>query len=79
MIAQVNKWGNSLAVRIPAVFAKELNLEDGANIELSRVEEGIILRPRKNAFSLKELLTLVRPENLHGETDWGPRVGRETW
>jgi antitoxin MazE len=54
-------------------------LEDGANIELSRVEEGIILRPRKNAFSLKELLTLVRPENLHGETDWGPRVGRETW
>jgi antitoxin MazE len=79
MNAQVTKWGNSLAVRIPAVYARELALDDGAEIELSRVDGGLFLRPRKSGYTLKELLAQVKPENLHGETDWGARVGREIW
>jgi antitoxin MazE len=76
---QVSKWGNSLAIRIPGVFAKELHLHDGAELEVTRVEDGLLLRPRKRAYSLKELLDQITPENLHGETDWGPPVGGEAW
>jgi antitoxin MazE len=79
MTTQVNRWGNSLAVRIPTAFAKELQLAEGAEIVLTRVEGGLELRPKNNGYSLKELLAQITPENLHGETDWGPRVGREVW
>ncbi len=79
MKTQVGKWGNSLAVRIPGTFAKELDLEEGAELEVIRVDGGLLLRPRKPEYTLEELLEQVKPENLHGETDWGPAVGRETW
>jgi antitoxin MazE len=79
MKTQVGKWGNSLAVRIPGVYAKELDLEDGVELEVTCVDGGLLLRPRKNAYTLEELLAQITPENIHGETDWGPPVGGETW
>src|SRR5947209_63359 len=79
MNAQVRKWGNSLAVRIPGPFAKELELEEGSEVEMTRVEDGLLLRPRKREYTLAELLGQIRPEQIHGETDWGPSVGRESW
>ena len=79
MNIQVGKWGNSLAVRIPGTYAKELNLEEGADLEVTRVDGGLLLRPRKREYTLEELLKRIKPENIHGETDWGPPVGREVW
>ena len=79
MHTQIGKWGNSLAVRIPGAVAKELELEEGMDIELTRVNGGLMLRPRKREYTLEELLEQITPENLHGETDWGPPVGREAW
>jgi antitoxin MazE len=79
MNTQVGKWGNSLAVRIPATYAKELHLQDGMEVEVTRLDDGLLLRPRKRAYTLDELLAQVKPENIHGETDWGPAVGREAW
>jgi antitoxin MazE len=77
MQTQVGKWGNSLAVRIPGAFAKELELEEGAELEMIRVPDGLLLRPRKPEYTLDELLAQITPENLHGETDWGEAVGPE--
>jgi antitoxin MazE len=79
MNTQVGKWGNSLAVRIPAAYAKELKLEDGAELEVTRVEGGLLLCLPKREYTLEELLAQITPENIHGETDWGPAVGREAW
>lgn len=79
MTTQVGRWGNSLAVRIPRAYANELELSDGSQLELVRVSEGILIRPRKREYKLSELLARVKPENLHGETDWGPPVGNEAW
>jgi antitoxin MazE len=79
MKTQVGKWGNSLAVRIPGAFAKELDLKEGTELEVTRVEGGLLLRPGKRQYTLEELLEQITPENLHGETDWGPAVGREAW
>ena len=79
MNTQVGKWGNSLAVRIPGLYAKELELEEGMELEVTRVNGGLLLRPRQHEYKLKELLDQIKPENIHGETDWGPAVGGEAW
>ena len=79
MNTQVGKWGNSLAIRIPGIFAKELALEEGEVLEVTRVDGGLLLRPQKREYTLEELLAQIKPENLHGETDWGKPVGGEAW
>ena len=79
MNTQVGKWGNSLAVRIPGTYAKELQLKDGMELEVTRLDDGLLLRPLKHEYTLEELLDQIKPENLHGETDWGSAVGREAW
>jgi len=79
MKTQVGKWGNSLAVRIPGTYAHELELQEGVEIEVTRVNGGLLLRPSKRTYTLEELLEQIHPENIHGETDWGSPVGREVW
>jgi antitoxin MazE len=79
MNTQVGRWGNSLAVRIPGSYAKDLELEEGTALEMSRVKDGLLLRPAKSEYTLADLLKRVKPENLHGETDWGESAGHEAW
>src|SRR2546423_996131 len=79
MTTQVGKWGNSLAVRIPGTYAKELDLQEGAEMEVTRVKDGLLLKRRTREYTLNELLKQITPENLHGETDWGAPVGNEAW
>jgi antitoxin MazE len=80
MRTRIGKWGNSLAVRIPGAHAKELDLKEGIDVDLSLVEGGILLRaPRRRHYSLDELVAGITPENRHGETDWGEAIGREVW
>jgi antitoxin MazE len=79
MHAQVGKWGNSLAVRIPGVYAKDLGLEDGTDVEVCLLNGGLFLRPSRKVYRLDELIAGITPENRHEETDWGPPVGRESW
>ena len=76
----IQKWGNSLAIRIPQALAGQLEVNEGASVEL-RVREGeLIVRPvRSKKLSLGELLRNCKPSQLHGETDFGPDVGREVF
>jgi antitoxin MazE len=76
----VQKWGNSLALRIPKTFATEVGLHEGAQVELSLVKGKVVVQPiAPEHLSLGELLRGVTDENLHGEWDTGPAVGREAW
>ena len=79
MKTQIGKWGNSLAVRIPGAYAKDLRLEEGMQLELTVVDGGLLLQPKREALTLEQLVAGITPENVHGETDWGPSVGREVW
>jgi antitoxin MazE len=79
MQMQIGKWGNSLAVRIPGNYAKDLDLREGMDLEVVVVGDELVLRPAKKHCSLEELVERITPENVHGETDWGPAVGREAW
>ncbi len=80
MKAQVCKWGNSLAVRIPKAFATDLGVAQDSSVELS-VEDGcLVIRPSvAPRYELEALLASVTPGNLHTEIDLGPAMGKETW
>ena len=80
MRAQVQKWGNSLALRIPRSFAAESAIEQGSEVELSLEDGKLVVTPvEKPAYSLDSLLAGVTQENLHGEVDTGASVGNEAW
>ena len=51
MNTQVGKWGNSLAVRIPGPYAKDLDLKEGMDLEVSLVEGGLLLRPKRTGYN----------------------------
>ena len=78
MRTRIQKWGNSLAVRIPRSVAEEAGLMQGTDVEL-KVERGkLVVHPKPpKTYRLADLLRGVRKSHLHGEIDFGPPVGRE--
>ena len=80
MRARVQKWGNSLALRIPKTFAVETGLEQGSFVDVSIVDGTLLVAPvAQRTWTLEELLAGITDENIHGEVDTGPVVGGETW
>lgn len=79
MKAKIQKWGNSLAVRIPKSFAVQTDIKQDSIIDLSVIDGKIVVEPekRKRKFTLEELLQNVGEENLHGEINFGKPVGKE--
>jgi antitoxin MazE len=80
MQTKIQKWGNSLGLRIPRSFAAEAQVEEGSTVDLS-VENGrLLVRPlRARKYALSELLKKVNPRNVHGEVPTGKPLGREGW
>jgi len=80
MQTKVQKWGNSLGLRIPKSFAEQAGVEAGSEVDLA-VEDGeLIVRPRRQPrYELKDLLRSVTAKNVHKEVETGDPVGREAW
>ncbi len=79
MQTTIQKWGNSLAVRIPGTYIKEVGLSDGLPISLI-VENGtLIIKPVEKKYFLKELLDKINVYNLHSEVQTGEPKGNELW
>jgi len=80
MRSRVQKWGNSLAVRIPKAFATDLGLVLESEVDLTIEDGRFVLRPLVvPRFELKALLEQVREENTHDEVDFGNAAGSEVW
>ncbi len=78
METRVRKWGNSLAVRIPKSFAEEIDIHEGTEIDLTLVQDGLTITPKKKeAFDLVSLLEKMNDNNIHGEIDFGKSEGSE--
>jgi antitoxin MazE len=74
----VQKWGNSLGIRIPSLFVKEYNLRSGIKVEIFDDGGKISIKP-KGAFTLVDLMKDVTPENMHKSIDTGLPLGNEEW
>lgn len=74
----VQKWGNSLAVRIPKEIADHKAFTQGKAVEITETEDGvkIVLKKRKVEYTLEELLSQCKPESRHEEINLGI-VGEE--
>ena len=80
MITKIQKWGNSLALRIPKAFADSVGLGNGTEVELIIEDEKLVItRSAASHPDLEDLLSRVTPENMQEEIDFGEPVGREAW
>jgi antitoxin MazE len=80
MITHIQKWGNSLAFRIPKKMAEELNLSQDSQVELKNDNGKLTIVPVKQAeYRLDDLLSQITPENLHAEIQDGQPSGNEVW
>ena len=73
----VQKWGNSLGIRIPALYSKDLELKNGSTVEISEEDGKLIIIPKR--ISLNELLAKVTNDNTHESFETGISVGNEEW
>lgn len=78
MESTIQKWGNSLGIRIPKLFAKQLELNDGSQVVMVQEGNKIIIYPYIRE-SLGEKLKKIKTKNIHSEISTGDRIGNEFW
>ncbi len=77
ILTKVQKWGNSLAIRIPSAFAEQLMLKQGSEVNLLLDGNRLVIKPTRSEPSLSTLLAQVTDENIHSEVATGEPTGRE--
>lgn len=78
MRAQILKWGNSLAVRIPKPVAEEADLKVGDAIEIEVDDEGAVGLSRIGKVpTLTQLVSQITLDNRYPELSTGTEVGKE--
>lgn len=75
----VKKWGNSASVRIPAAVMKAASLRLDQAVDVREESGRIVIEPVRPQGDLASLLDGITPENLHGEADFGPAMGKEAF
>ena len=82
MTTKVQKWGNSLAVRIPDDVVQEAGFVTGKEVTVKNVRNTVVITPviaRKKKQTLEELVARIKPHQLHEAIDWGKPMGKEIW
>jgi len=78
MAAKIQKWGNSLGIRIPKQIIEKAKLGEGSMVEIEYRNGEIVISPVRNSYSLDALLKDITKENLQSEDVTSPR-GKEVW
>lgn len=80
MEARLQKWGNSVGIRIPSNIMKSLNLKINDVLELKTEENKIIItKTIRKTISLEEKFKVYNGENLAKDFEWDEPQGREIW
>ena len=78
MKTTAQKWGNSLAIRVPKRVAEEVGLREKDAVEIEVHDGALVVRPHlRRIYRLKDLLKRMTFRNAHGEVDFGEPMGRE--
>lgn len=68
MKTRIQKWGNSLALRIPNPFAEEVRLAENSTVDMTvRNGELVVVAVQEPEETLDSLIAQITPENRHGE------------
>ena len=80
MKTAVQRWGNSLALRIPRAYAAETRISAGSEVELTLKSGALVVRAIvRKRYALPDLLKRITPSNRHESVATGGAVGREVW
>jgi antitoxin MazE len=73
------KWGNSLALRIPAAYAREIGASENGEAELTIEDGKLVVAPLSKApeYDLDALVAQITDHNRHEEIGTGPALGGE--
>ena len=76
----LQKWGNSLALRIPRTVAAEIAVGAGHAVDVQVNKGRIVVSPvTKKRYDLADLVSGITARNRHAEVDSGQQRGRESW
>ncbi len=80
MEAKVQRWGNSLGIRIPSAILKSLNIKPNDMLNIKQEEDKIIVSViKKNKISLSDRFKEYNDKNLAKDFTWDENIGREIW
>lgn len=81
MQATIQKWGNSQGIRIPKAFLEALGMMENDLVELSRVDDNIVIKKvkKETELTLDDIFEGYEGEDAVEEYDWGSPVGKEVW
>ncbi len=81
MQTKIQKWGNSLALRIPKALADETGIDRDSPVEIRVVDGEIRIIPLQvsHEYDLESLLDGITPDNRHDEMNSGDALGNERW
>ena len=77
MIISVQRWGTSLAVRIPKSFAAKAHLSENTDVNISLEGGRIVITSVRRRWKLEELIGAISSANRHAEVRWGNQTGNE--
>ena len=63
MRAQVSKWGNSLAIRLPKAVVESLAVHEGEAVDLVIEGDTLVIRAPRSRYTLEALVAQMRPED----------------
>ena len=78
MSGKIQKWGNSLGVRIPKAVIEKLNLTENSEVEVGHKNGAIIIFPVKQKYDLENMLKKITKNNRHKESEDAVE-GNEVW
>jgi antitoxin MazE len=80
MKAVLQKWGNSLALRIPRTVAAEIAVGEGHSVDLQVNKGRLVVAPlAKKRYELADLVSQISAKNRHEEMGSGKPRGAESW
>lgn len=79
MQVALQKWGNSLALRIPAGFVRQIKVRQGDPLRLSLSNNKLTIQAAKPLYRAKDLIRNIKTNQIHQETVWGNSRGNEVW
>ena len=77
MQTRIQKWGNSLGLRIPKTIAQQAGLNEGTPVDFVIRGNTIVINPQR--YSLEAMISQITPDNVHREIDNGDIAGNEVW
>lgn len=80
MKTTAQKWGNSLAIRVPKSVAVQVGLKAQDDLEIEVQDGNVVLKPQlRRVYRLDDLVKRITSKNLHNEIDTGSPTGHEIW